>query len=168
MTISRARGLSCLWAAIFLIGLRTQVSGNAFTQRPPATGAGLPTTVGWHSLAETNIARLCPPTVPHDYAFADVCAQIGYTVGGIAAYSGSIADTDQDRLVIWGGGHQDYGGNEVYALNLDANPPRMDRLNNPTLPTNCHSDSGLCSGGPEPLEVIPKGCSGSSCFPNSR
>ena len=168
-TVFARRDLCCLCAAVFFFTASPAPGPRKeSTQQSSAAARGLPPTVGWHSLPGTNIASVCPATAPHDYAFADACAQTGYTVVGIAAYSGSIADTDTDRLVIWGGGHQDYGGNEVYALNLGDNPPSIVRLNNPTLPTNCYSNSGLCNGGPEPLEVIPKGCSGDLCFPNSR
>lgn len=34
------------------------------------------------------------------------------------AWSGGAFDEVGDRLIIWGGGHADYGGNEVYAFRL--------------------------------------------------
>lgn len=34
------------------------------------------------------------------------------------AWSGGAYDTLRDRLVVWGGGHADYGGNEVYVFDL--------------------------------------------------
>jgi uncharacterized repeat protein (TIGR01451 family) len=35
------------------------------------------------------------------------------------AWSGGAYDTHQDRLLIWGGGHNDYGGNEIYAFDVN-------------------------------------------------
>jgi len=41
-------------------------------------------------------------------------------VGGIIkAWGGGAFDTQGERLLILGGGHGDYGGNEIYALDLD-------------------------------------------------
>src|SRR3989344_1224004 len=36
----------------------------------------------------------------------------------MAAWSGGAYDTKRDRLIIWGGGHNDYGGNELYTFTL--------------------------------------------------
>jgi len=37
------------------------------------------------------------------------------------AWGGGIFDTKRDRYVIWGGGHGDYNGNEIYALDRATN-----------------------------------------------
>jgi hypothetical protein len=51
------------------------------------------------------------------------------------AWNGGIYDTDRDRLVIWGGGGNDYAGNEVYAFGpLTSNTPRWERLTDPSSP----------------------------------
>lgn len=50
-------------------------------------------------------------------------------------------DTKRNRLVVWGGGHNDYYGNEVYALNLNA-PQSMVRLNDPS-PHSTVSNCGI-------------------------
>ncbi len=55
----------------------------------------------------------------------------------ITAWNGAIADTRRNRLIIWGGGHSDYYGNEVYALDL--NNMTMSRLTDPSLVTNVKS-----------------------------
>jgi len=64
----------------------------------------------------------------------------GFNPGGIegcsavlADWNGGIADTKRNRLVFWGGGHNGYGGNEVYALDL--NTLQMLRLDSPS-PSN--------------------------------
>ncbi|MBK6697066.1 MAG: hypothetical protein IPG50_33500 [Myxococcales bacterium] len=59
----------------------------------------------------------------------------GYSgVSGIAgimeAWSGGGYDTARDRLIVWGGGHRDYGGNELYAFDLNA--LAWSRLTDPT------------------------------------
>ena len=43
-----------------------------------------------------------------------------------------MADTRRNRLIIWGGGHSDYQGNEIYALNLGQTTPTMTRLTDPS------------------------------------
>lgn len=36
----------------------------------------------------------------------------------VDAWSGAALDTKRDRLMVWGGGHSNYAGNEVYAFDL--------------------------------------------------
>lgn len=47
------------------------------------------------------------------------------------AWSGAAFDPNRNRLVVHGGGHRDYDGNELYAFDLVAN--RWERLNDPTV-----------------------------------
>jgi len=47
-----------------------------------------------------------------------------------------VADTVANRLIIWGGGSSSYYGNEIYSLNMTANPVTLTRLKDPTVPTN--------------------------------
>ena len=37
---------------------------------------------------------------------------------GITAWTGAAFDKRRQRLLVSGGGHNDYGGNEVYAFSL--------------------------------------------------
>lgn len=37
----------------------------------------------------------------------------------MTAWGGACVDTSRKDLIVWGGGHQDYSGNEVYAFNFD-------------------------------------------------
>jgi len=55
----------------------------------------------------------------------------------VEAWSGGIADTRRNRMIIWGGGHNDYWGNEIYALDL--NLLKIQRLNDPGPITNVAS-----------------------------
>src|SRR5690348_5168166 len=36
------------------------------------------------------------------------------------AWSGGSFDVKRERLLVWGGGHSDYAGNEIYAFDLQA------------------------------------------------
>jgi hypothetical protein len=49
-----------------------------------------------------------------------------------AAWNSGVLDSTRNRLIIFGGGHNDYGGNEIYALNLDTQT--VQRLTDPGLP----------------------------------
>lgn len=46
------------------------------------------------------------------------------------AWSGGTVDTARNRLLLWGGGHADYWGNEIYALDLGT--LTVQRLTNPS------------------------------------
>jgi hypothetical protein len=59
--------------------------------------------------------------------------------GITAAWSSGVADLKRNRLIIWGGGHGDYAGNEIYALDL--NTQTMIRLDMPaSYCTNCETN----------------------------
>jgi hypothetical protein len=47
-------------------------------------------------------------------------------------WTSGIADTSRNRLLLWGGGHNGYAGNEVYALDL--NNLQIELLDQPTIP----------------------------------
>lgn len=88
----------------------------------------IPSTAGWYSIPNTKIRPVCPT----GGSLGD-CAMV------TAAWNSAVFDTTRNRLIIWGGGHSDYLGNEIYALNLNANPITMTRLNNPStqVPSSC-------------------------------
>ncbi len=92
--------------------------------------AQLPTTAGWHELADTNLRSICPADNfgGEMYAFSYYCQAV------TEAWSSAVFDASRNRLVVWGGGHNDYAGNEVYTINLD--DQTISRLNDPGIPTN--------------------------------
>ena len=104
---------------------------------------------GWTDLTRTKLTSVCPSPAPPG---ATGCA------AEVGTWSGAIADTLRNRLVIWGGGHNDYYGNEVYALYLtgplpsgtgvvcsNATAPAMCRLNNPSPPaSNTNAAQAAC------------------------
>jgi hypothetical protein len=51
----------------------------------------------------------------------------------IIPWSGAAADDEHQRLIVWGGGHSDYAGNEVSVLNLTGTPA-WERFTSPTTP----------------------------------
>lgn len=53
----------------------------------------------------------------------------------IHAWGSGVYDTDREQLVVWGGGHSDYDGNEVYTFGpLTSDAPRWTRLTEPSSP----------------------------------
>lgn len=83
----------------------------------------IPNVPGWYEIPDTKLRSVCPANTA-EYAFSSNCMNI------IAAWSGGIADQSHNRLIVWGGGHNDYYGNELYALDL--NQLSMVRLNDPS------------------------------------
>ncbi len=115
--------------------ISTDMNGNSiqsddFTFTTMASsGGGLPTGIGWHELANTTLQGHCAtPDSPDSITLVEGCKAV------IRDWSGGIADTVRNRLIMWGGGHSGYGGNELYALDLNAQPPVIEQLNAPTVP----------------------------------
>ncbi len=99
-----------------------------FLAVPTGAQTAIPLTAGWYSVPSTNLQAVCPPNNfgGFGYAFSDNCSWV------IAAWSSGTADTGRNRLIVWGGGHNDYYGNEIYAFDL--NTLALTRLNNPSPP----------------------------------
>jgi len=97
---------------------------------------------GWYQYsANTILQNVCPPNNYNgtSYAWNTECVNV------MDAWGGAAYDQVGHCMVIWGGGHQDYPGNEVYEMCLgqsssDPNAGHMIRLNNPT--TANQSDGG--------------------------
>jgi len=64
------------------------------------------------------------------------CSYSGSQKNVINAWNSAAFDTLRNRLIVWGGGHVDYGGNEIYAFNIDT--LSWSRLTNPS--TNIADD----------------------------
>ena len=76
---------------------------------PPAPSAIANLAPGqWLELPNTKIRSVLPVTNPPP----------GYAPLMIKAWSGGTVDANRSRLLVWGGGHADYWGNEIYALDL--------------------------------------------------
>jgi hypothetical protein len=71
----------------------------------------------------------------------------GYSANVIGPWCSGAMDTKRDRLIVWGGGHGDYVGNEIYVFDL--NTLAWERLNDPSDPPAVEvphaPDGGPCS-----------------------
>jgi len=106
-------------------------------------GSGIPPTTGWYTLPNTTIDAVC--------ASRNGFEQVGQVQGcfGILSWSGGAFDSKRNRLIVTGGGHNAYYGNELYALNLDTQT--MTRLNDPGLPIGSYSTcQEAIAGGTQP------------------
>jgi hypothetical protein len=63
----------------------------------------------WYEVPNSRVDALKPNPLPP--------ANSGFK--GLLAWSSAAFDTQRDRLLIWGGGHADYSGNEVYAFDMN-------------------------------------------------
>jgi hypothetical protein len=72
----------------------------------------------------------------------------------VMAWCGAALDTKRDRLVVWGGGHADYHGNELYAFDVQKlawqrlsdpfpNPVKDQEVNADGTPNSRHTYGGL-------------------------
>jgi hypothetical protein len=90
----------------------------------------------WLELADTPLTKavLNACKLPQIEAAYDRLGHglIGCNVESILSYSGGAYDSRSHRLLVWGGGHSGYAGNEIYAFNLPAG--RWERLTDPTPP----------------------------------
>lgn len=104
-------------------------AATALTQPLPANDGGtsnLPQGSGWHTLPNTTLNAVCAAT----NGFPQVWGAEGCF--GILSWSGGAFDSRRNRLIVTGGGHNGYYGNELYALDLGTRA--MTRLNDPGLP----------------------------------
>lgn len=86
----------------------------------------IPLGLGWHLIPNTALAPNCPD-VP-EIRGVEGCRAI------IDDWGSALADTKRNWLVLWGGGHNAYYGNEMYALDLKASSLR--RLTEPSSGNN--------------------------------
>lgn len=79
----------------------------------------------WYEVPNSRMAGLTPQPPPGGHTS---------TPGAImSAWSGGAYDTKRDRLIVFGGGHADYAGNEIYAF--DVRKLVWQRLTNPSPTT---------------------------------
>jgi hypothetical protein len=99
---------------------------------------------GWFQIPNTRMDTVCPPDDYNGttYAWSANCKNVMY------AWSGGVEDTSRHRMLIWGGGHNDYPGNEIYSLNLYLNPVTVARITDPTTATQSGAKGPANLGGP--------------------
>lgn len=92
-------------------------------------------------------------------------AGVTYTLNGIGVegvidlWNSGAYDTNRDRLMVWGGGHNGYGGNEIYAF--DVNQLKWERIIDPSLQLQASGSAYYSDGTPSAqhtyggLEFVP-------------
>jgi hypothetical protein len=85
----------------------------------------------WYEVPDTWMKLVCLPCVGPLYGMCgnSDCKAV------INNWSGGTFDTKRNRLLLWGGGHKAYGGNELYGFSLDS--LKWERINNPSPPEEC-------------------------------
>lgn len=111
----------------------------------------------WIELPNTNLDAVAPIPLPPGTAGVS---------GVMSKWSGAAYDTKRDRLIVWGGGHNGYAGNELYGF--DVNNMLWSRITEPTPndqiiasadiyadgnPSARHTYDGM-SYIPEPFDVL--------------
>ena len=66
----------------------------------------------WFEVPNSKIRAVVPLEMYQDY-------EIGRFSSIIDAWNSGVYDTKRDRYIITGGGHNDYGGNELYAFDVN-------------------------------------------------
>ena len=100
---------------------------------------GIPTTPGWYQIPNTKLRSVCAA----ENGFPEVAGAEG-CAGIVNDWNGGAVDTRRNRLLIWGGGHDGYYGNELYALDL--NTLTIQRLNDPGLPPASSCTDAIANG----------------------
>lgn len=75
----------------------------------------------WYQVPRSNVDSVFPKRNPQGWTGPRSIMD---------AWSGGAYDSLRDRLIVWGGGHMDYAGNEVYVF--DVNSLAWTRLTEPT------------------------------------
>lgn len=65
----------------------------------------------WYAIPDTKMREVCPPDT-ENYEWSYHCQS------AITAWNGATLDTTRSRMIVWGGGHADYRGNEVYVFDM--------------------------------------------------
>lgn len=68
----------------------------------------------WLAAPGTRLLDVCDSVT----AYGDGVHLVMGCTAVVSAWSGGAFDATRGRMIVWGGGHNDYGGNEVYAFDL--------------------------------------------------
>lgn len=88
----------------------------------------------WHEVPNSNLSAVAAKPGQDLGEFRDI----------MRAWNGAAYDTKRDRLIIWGGGHVNYGGNEAYAF--DISTLKWERLTEPSPTTIKGGKLNVASG----------------------
>ncbi|NOZ52939.1 MAG: hypothetical protein GXP08_07315 [Gammaproteobacteria bacterium] len=110
-----------------------ETNTHDFTISNPS-GGGLNATIqampanSWYEVPNTQLSQ--SPAEAKDPERKGIWRGNFKNANGAMAFSGGAFDSKRNRLLIWGGGHHDYYGNEIYAFNLT--DFSWDRVTNPS------------------------------------
>ena len=82
----------------------------------------------WYEVPNSNLSSL-DPCPARNCSYSGIEGQPAVMTN----WAGGAYDSTRDRLIVWGGGHAGYAGNEVYAF--DVNSLAWQRLTQPSLIT---------------------------------
>lgn len=88
----------------------------------------------WYEAPDTKMRAVCVPDS------VGVRGIVGCTAV-VTAWSGGAYDSKRHRLVLWGGGHGDYYGNELYGFELRSG--KWSRVTEPTPPDKTLPGRGI-------------------------
>jgi len=71
------------------------------------------------SASSGSVLDVLPPGHWYEIKDSSIWAQLGVKPDVMGSWSGGVYDTSRERLVIWGGGHLNYDGNELYAFDFN-------------------------------------------------
>ena len=66
-----------------------------------------------------SVMDILPPGHWYEIDNSSVWTQLGVAPDVMGSWSGGVYDSSRERLVIWGGGHMNYDGNELYAFDFN-------------------------------------------------
>lgn len=95
--------------------------------------------LGWSQVPNTKLASICAPDPSPGHSTSTDCRAL------VTAWGGAAIDSKRNRMILFGGGHGDYDGNELYAYDLSLK--KILRLNDPTALPSGASGSGTYSDG---------------------
>lgn len=113
-------------------GLSPNISINTEVESPPSDNPLDSLTPGtWYRFPNSLMSSV-DPCPGKNCSYSGIQGQ----KAAIDNWSSGVYDTKGKRLLVWGGGHSGYGGNEVYAFGpLDSATPAWTRLTEPSEPT---------------------------------
>lgn len=90
----------------------------------------------WYAVPNSRLETTFPTPIPEGNSGPESVMD---------AWSGGAYDTKRDRLIVWGGGHADYSGNEIYVF--DVNSLQWSRLTEPSSNVGGNEATGLYPDG---------------------
>ncbi|MEK6627351.1 MAG: hypothetical protein AABY53_01900 [Bdellovibrionota bacterium] len=105
---------------------------------------GLKVFAQWTPLPNALINKVCAPAAQYPtIQGAEYCEAV------ITNWNSGVMDTKRNRLLVWGGGHNGYYGNEIYSINMSDGT--ASRLTDPGLPAANYANClEAIAGGTQP------------------